>query len=169
MRKQIQLTLTVTVVEKKQNLSFLPGSSTCLFFSFTSSSSSLCCRFFSGRKTYKTSFFKFVFCLFLCSLFAATASKWVSEIDTIWKFQRYQLVIDFSNRLAVPAPFSLFYYIYVISQYLFQSASSLCKRNVNNWQVRHGELLPNWCAITTLPFLQRNKKRVLPEKIAGII
>lgn len=53
----------------------------------------------------------------LFSMFAVTASKWVSEIDSIWKFQRYQLVIDFANRLPIPEPFSLFYYIYIMARY----------------------------------------------------
>ena len=43
----------------------------------------------------------------LFSIFSVTASKWVQEIDVIWKFQRYHLVIDFANRLPIPEPFSL--------------------------------------------------------------
>lgn len=54
----------------------------------------------------------------LFSIFASTASKWVPEIDSIWKFQRYQLVIDFANRLPFPEPLSLFYYIYIIVRYM---------------------------------------------------
>ncbi|KAI2808613.1 hypothetical protein BLOT_006558 [Blomia tropicalis] len=43
----------------------------------------------------------------LFSIFAVTASKWVQEIDVIWKYQRYNLVIEFANRLPIPEPFSL--------------------------------------------------------------
>ena len=71
----------------------------------------------------------------LFSIFAATATKWVTEIDSIWKFQRYYLVIDFANRLSFPEPFSLFYYLYITGHYLYQLVARLCKLKVAPWHV----------------------------------
>lgn len=62
----------------------------------------------------------------LFSIFAVTASKWVSEIDSIWKFQRYQLVIDFANRLSIPEPFSIIYYLYLLCYYIVYILCCCC-------------------------------------------
>lgn len=58
----------------------------------------------------------------LFAIFSATASKWVHDVDNIWKFQRYLLVIDFANRLSLPEPLSLFYYLYWLGYYLVRAA-----------------------------------------------
>lgn len=68
----------------------------------------------------------------LFSIFAATASKWVTEIDYIWKFQRYHLVIEFDNRLAIPEPFTLFYYLYQLGLYLWGLITPLYKFSGSN-------------------------------------
>ncbi|XP_054160848.1 transient receptor potential cation channel subfamily M member-like 2 [Oppia nitens] len=62
-------------------------------------------------------FLKLILSTLLMAIFAATASKLSTETDNIWKFQRYLLVIDFENRLPLPAPFSILNYIYFIFVY----------------------------------------------------
>jgi len=71
---------------------------------------------------------KLIMITLLYALFAATASK--IEVDTIWKYQRYILVVDFANRLPLPAPLSIFCYIYYLLKYLFRCISCFY---VVNW------------------------------------
>lgn len=71
----------------------------------------------------------------LFSIFAVTASKWVTEIDGIWKFQRYHLVIDFVHRLPFPEPFSILYYLYLVLCYLVHLAAKFFNLNFTNWNV----------------------------------
>ncbi|GFY58908.1 transient receptor potential cation channel subfamily M member 3 [Trichonephila inaurata madagascariensis] len=52
------------------------------------------------------------------ALFSATASKLSAESDAIWKFQRYHLVVDFSNRLRLPAPLNVISYIIILLQFI---------------------------------------------------
>jgi hypothetical protein len=59
-------------------------------------------------------FLKLILLTLLYALFASTASKLQTETDNIWKFQRYILVIDFANRLPLPPPLSIIYYIYFV-------------------------------------------------------
>jgi hypothetical protein len=56
----------------------------------------------------------------LYALFAATASKLQTETDSIWKFQRYILVVDFAHRLPLPAPLNIFCYIYFVLRFIFR-------------------------------------------------
>ncbi|CAG2116752.1 unnamed protein product [Medioppia subpectinata] len=43
-------------------------------------------------------------------MFAISTQKLADNTDTIWKFQRYGLVIDFEVRTALPPPLNIFYY-----------------------------------------------------------
>ena len=61
---------------------------------------------------------KLIMMTLLYALFAATASKLQTETDNIWKFQRYVLVVDFAHRLSLPAPLSIFLYIYYCFKFL---------------------------------------------------
>lgn len=65
-------------------------------------------------------FLKLILMTLLYALFAATASKLQTETDNIWKFQRYTLVVDFANRMPLPAPLSVFCYIYFIIKWFFR-------------------------------------------------
>ncbi|UYV68963.1 TRPM [Cordylochernes scorpioides] len=58
-------------------------------------------------------FLKLILLTLLYALFSATASKVQAETDAIWKFQRYQLVIDFANRPRLPPPLSIFSFFYL--------------------------------------------------------
>lgn len=60
------------------------------------------------------------------AIFAATASKLQIDSDNIWKFQRYLLVIDFANRLPLPAPLSIFHYIYYMCKNLCVCFATPC-------------------------------------------
>ncbi|CAL1287803.1 unnamed protein product, partial [Larinioides sclopetarius] len=57
---------------------------------------------------------KLILLTLLYALFSATASKLSTESDAIWKFQRYHLVVDFSNRLRLPAPLNIISYIIIL-------------------------------------------------------
>lgn len=72
---------------------------------------------------------KLILMTLLYALFAATASKLQTETDNIWKFQRYILVVDFAHRLPLPAPLSIFCYIYLLFKWLFRSLTCYwCRR-----------------------------------------
>ncbi|KAF8787695.1 Transient receptor potential cation channel like protein [Argiope bruennichi] len=59
---------------------------------------------------------KLILLTLLYALFSATASKLSAESDAIWKFQRYHLVVDFSNRLRLPAPLNIISYLIILVQ-----------------------------------------------------
>ncbi|XP_035207047.1 transient receptor potential cation channel subfamily M member-like 2 isoform X2 [Stegodyphus dumicola] len=65
-------------------------------------------------------FLKLILLTLLYALFSATASKLQSETDAIWKFQRYQLVVDFSNRLRLPPPLSIFSYLIIFCKWFYR-------------------------------------------------
>ena len=65
-------------------------------------------------------FLKLILMTLLYALFASTASKLQSDTDSIWKFQRYTLVIDFANRPPLHAPLSIFLYCYKVIQIIFR-------------------------------------------------
>ncbi|GFQ66003.1 protein ced-11, partial [Trichonephila clavata] len=68
------------------------------------------------------------FYFLLENLKIATASKLESETDAIWKFQRYQLVVDFTNRLRLPPPLSIFSYLIIVVRWLYRCIlCRLCK------------------------------------------
>lgn len=64
---------------------------------------------------------KLIMITLLYALFAATAAK--IEVDSVWKYQRYILVVDFANRLPLPAPLSIFCYIYFILRWIMRMIS----------------------------------------------
>lgn len=66
----------------------------------------------------------------LSALFAATALKISPEADDIWKYQRYNLVVDFDNRLPVCAPFSIFYYFYRIVKWIYDLICRYRRRTI---------------------------------------
>ncbi|GIY75528.1 protein ced-11, partial [Caerostris darwini] len=61
---------------------------------------------------------KLILLTLLYALFSATASKLSAESDAIWKFQRYHLVVDFSNRLRLPAPLNVISYVIILLQFI---------------------------------------------------
>lgn len=64
---------------------------------------------------------KLIMITLLYALFAATASK--IETDAVWKYQRYILVVDFSNRLPLPAPLSIVCYAYFFMRWFMRCIS----------------------------------------------
>nr|XP_042901467.1 transient receptor potential cation channel subfamily M member 2 [Parasteatoda tepidariorum] len=69
---------------------------------------------------------KLILMTLLYALFSATASKLSAESDAIWKFQRYHLVVDFSNRLRLPAPLNIFSYIIIFFEVFHSLLRRLC-------------------------------------------
>ncbi|GFR27034.1 transient receptor potential cation channel subfamily M member 2 [Trichonephila clavata] len=57
----------------------------------------------------------------LYALFNATNAKLVDEGTYIWKYQRYQLVVDFSNHLTFPAPLSPINYCLLFFKCIYHS------------------------------------------------
>ncbi|XP_054165224.1 transient receptor potential cation channel subfamily M member 1-like [Oppia nitens] len=57
---------------------------------------------------------KVILMTLLSAIFAASAVKHTTDMDSIWKSQRYGLVIDFVTRAPLPPPLNIFYYIYWI-------------------------------------------------------
>ncbi|CAG2164303.1 unnamed protein product [Oppiella nova] len=53
----------------------------------------------------------------LFAIFAASSSRLAADTDTIWKFQRYGLVMEFTNRTPLPPPLNFFYYCYWMSKW----------------------------------------------------
>ncbi|CAL1261896.1 unnamed protein product [Larinioides sclopetarius] len=73
-------------------------------------------------------FLKLILLTLLYALFSATASKLEAETDAIWKFQRYQLVVDFTNRLCLPPPLSIFSYLIIALRWIYRCLMCrLCK------------------------------------------
>ncbi|XP_015781855.1 protein ced-11 isoform X2 [Tetranychus urticae] len=66
---------------------------------------------------------KLIMMTLLYALFSATASKLEGRTEQIWKYQRYILVVDFANRLPLPAPLSIFCYIYFVLKWIFRTLS----------------------------------------------
>lgn len=64
---------------------------------------------------------KLIMTTLLYALFAATAAK--LETDSIWKYQRYILVVDFASRLPLPSPLSIFCYAYYILKWFIRTTS----------------------------------------------
>ncbi|CAG2167814.1 unnamed protein product, partial [Oppiella nova] len=54
----------------------------------------------------------------LFAIFASSSSRLASDTDTIWKYQRYGLVMDFANRTPFPPPLNFFYYCYWMCNWL---------------------------------------------------
>ncbi|GBM32255.1 Protein ced-11 [Araneus ventricosus] len=55
----------------------------------------------------------------LYAVFNNTHAKLVEEGMNIWKYQRYQLVVDFSNRLTFPAPLSPINYCLLLYNFIY--------------------------------------------------
>uniref|UniRef100_A0A1W7RAU8 Protein ced-11 n=1 Tax=Hadrurus spadix TaxID=141984 RepID=A0A1W7RAU8_9SCOR len=72
---------------------------------------------------------KLIMMTLLYALFSATASKLQTEVDAIWKFQRYQLIVDFAACLRLPAPLNIFSYILIVGRWLLKcSTCKICQR-----------------------------------------
>ncbi|XP_064474206.1 transient receptor potential cation channel subfamily M member 2-like isoform X2 [Ornithodoros turicata] len=61
---------------------------------------------------------KLVLLTLLYALFSNTARKIEEASDDIWKFQRYQLVVDFMNRLCLPPPLNIISYFITAVRFL---------------------------------------------------
>ena len=59
-----------------------------------------------------------IFMTLLYAIFSSSAVRLTADTDSIWKFQRYGLVMDFVTRAPLPPPLNIFYYIYWIIRQL---------------------------------------------------
>ncbi|EEC14837.1 Trpm4 protein, putative [Ixodes scapularis] len=71
---------------------------------------------------------KLILLTLLYALFSHTAHKIEPVSDDIWKFQRYQLVVDFMNRLCLPPPLNVFSYLLSLCQLLGRALRRCCCR-----------------------------------------
>ncbi|XP_067129859.1 transient receptor potential cation channel subfamily M member-like 2 isoform X1 [Centruroides vittatus] len=72
---------------------------------------------------------KLIMMTLLYALFSATASKLQTEVDAIWKFQRYQLIVDFAACLRLPAPLNVFSYVLIVFHWIIKcSTCKVCKK-----------------------------------------
>ncbi|CAN8019239.1 unnamed protein product [Ixodes persulcatus] len=71
---------------------------------------------------------KLILLTLLYALFSHTAHKIEPVSDDIWKFQRYQLVVDFMNRLCLPPPLNAFSYLLSFCQLLGRALWRCCCR-----------------------------------------
>uniref|UniRef100_A0A8C5SIM4 Ion transport domain-containing protein n=1 Tax=Laticauda laticaudata TaxID=8630 RepID=A0A8C5SIM4_LATLA len=56
----------------------------------------------------------------LIAMFGYTVGSVQENNDQVWKFQRYFLVQEYCSRLAIPFPFVIFAYIYMVMRKLFK-------------------------------------------------
>lgn len=56
--------------------------------------------------------------LYILFFFSATGARIGAESDLIWKFQRYNLIINFSNTLRLPPPLNVFSVLIIIYKFL---------------------------------------------------
>ncbi|GIY18437.1 transient receptor potential cation channel subfamily M member 2 [Caerostris extrusa] len=76
---------------------------------------------------------KLILLTILFALFSNTGSKFSAESNTLWKLQRYHLVIKFSVSLRLPPPlniFSLLNILYQISDYIYTWIQNLLKNKI---------------------------------------
>ncbi|KAG8124617.1 hypothetical protein E2320_019903, partial [Naja naja] len=76
----------------------------------------------------------------LIAMFGYTVGSVQENNDQVWKFQRYFLIQEYCSRLAIPFPFVIFAYIYMVMRKLFKccckneyrESSICCSRNEDN-------------------------------------
>ncbi|XP_064608406.1 transient receptor potential cation channel subfamily M member 8-like [Liolophura sinensis] len=68
---------------------------------------------------------KLVLVTLLFAMFSSTISKISAESQQIWKFQRYNLIVEFEERLRLPPPLTLISYLFMLAQLVWQSCLSL--------------------------------------------
>lgn len=84
---------------------------------------------------------KLILLTLLYAIFSATASKIQDETDAIWKFQRYQLVVDFANRLRLPAPLSIFSYLAGLGEWIYHGfCCIMCRKSSDTTDKPEGGL-----------------------------
>lgn len=71
---------------------------------------------------------KLILTTILFAMFALTISKVDNEAASIWKFQRYALVVDFEERLCFPPPLTFISYIAMLVRLIYRKVKK-CKRN----------------------------------------
>ncbi|XP_076343398.1 transient receptor potential cation channel subfamily M member-like 2 [Tachypleus tridentatus] len=71
---------------------------------------------------------KMILLTILYATFTARASKIDSKTVAVWKFQRYQLIVDFANRLRLPAPLSIFSYLIGIVNWMYGLCCVKCRK-----------------------------------------
>lgn len=63
----------------------------------------------------------------LYSLFSNTIRKLEDKVKNIWRYQRYELVVNFSSRLTLPPPLSILTFVYMIIKYCIKFVLRYCK------------------------------------------
>ncbi|CAN7992774.1 unnamed protein product [Ixodes hexagonus] len=83
---------------------------------------------------------KLILLTLLYALFSHTAQKIEPVSDDIWKFQRYQLVVDFMNRLCLPPPLNALSYLLSLFRGLWRLLLHCC-RLCARWQDKDDQCL----------------------------
>jgi len=61
-------------------------------------------------------------------LYRLTIGKIDNIASEIWKFQRYRLIADFTERFCLPPPFTVFSFIYMFLKFLMKKCMGCKKR-----------------------------------------
>ncbi|XP_076316396.1 transient receptor potential cation channel subfamily M member-like 2 isoform X3 [Tachypleus tridentatus] len=108
---------------------------------------------------------KLILLTLLYALFSATASKIQNETEDIWKFQRYQLVVDFANRLRLPAPLNIISYVLIIFEWTWRLISCRpCKNNRKRDEDGEAVLISDKVAVGCLTEKDYNYWRQLAQE-----
>ncbi|XP_014670278.1 PREDICTED: transient receptor potential cation channel subfamily M member 3-like [Priapulus caudatus] len=70
---------------------------------------------------------KMILVTLLFALFSSTNQKIQPIADEIWLYQRYSLVIDFSNRLRLPPPFTVISYVLMTLEFIYRKLCCTCR------------------------------------------
>lgn len=65
----------------------------------------------------------------LCINYRLTIAKVDNVASEVWKFQRYRLIADFTERFCLPPPFTLFSFVYMFIKILVRGCIK-CKRRL---------------------------------------
>ncbi|XP_076098368.1 transient receptor potential cation channel subfamily M member-like 2 isoform X1 [Mytilus galloprovincialis] len=71
---------------------------------------------------------KLIMVTLLYALFSSTNSKVQSESESIYKYQKYSLIIDFEEKLILPPPLNIISYIIMVFQCIFSSCRYCWRR-----------------------------------------
>lgn len=98
----------------------------------------------------------------LIATFASTFERIRSESDTIWKFQRYELIKEYQDRPVLPPPFIILCHIWFFILYLKNRVVDFFKRKILNRYSHHGE-----DETSSLLYARRGKKKRMDDDFKG--
>lgn len=96
----------------------------------------------------------------LIAMFSYTFSKVQERSDTYWKFQRYNLIVEYHSRPCLAPPFIIISHLHLfIKRYVFQIPSAKSKHFVLELRGRNASRLNTWEAIQKENLLTAQNKR----------